>query len=81
MTEDFEAVLEKHKIDRINELAKKKKSHGLSDEELTEQGKLREEYLAKFRESFKDHLDHIEVVDEQGGHLAGKPKANKDKVN
>jgi uncharacterized protein YnzC (UPF0291/DUF896 family) len=67
-------MLEKHKIDRINELAKKKKTQGLSDDELTEQTKLREEYLSKFREHFKDHLNHIEVVDEQGGHLAGTPK-------
>ena len=33
------------KIDRINELAKKKKTEGLTPEEKVEQAKLREEYI------------------------------------
>ena len=31
--------MEKHKIDRINELARKKKSDGLTDEEAAEIGR------------------------------------------
>ncbi|MBS4537210.1 DUF896 domain-containing protein [Clostridium sp. D2Q-11] len=56
-------MLSKEKINRINELAKKSKSQGLSSEEKTEQKKLREEYLKNFRKSFKGQLDSIEIVD------------------
>ena len=56
-------MLDKEKMDRINELARKKKESGLTDPEIEEQNGLREEYLVKFRESFRAHLDCIEVVD------------------
>ena len=49
--------MEQKKIDRINELAKKKREAGLTDEEAAEQMALREEYLAEFRASFKGTLD------------------------
>lgn len=56
-------MITQEQIDRINELAKKKKELGLSEDELKEQAKLREEYLADFRERFKAQLDNIELVD------------------
>jgi uncharacterized protein YnzC (UPF0291/DUF896 family) len=57
-------MLERKKMERINELARKKKrGEELSEEEKLEQHGLRQEYLAKFRESFRAHLDNIEVVD------------------
>lgn len=56
-------MLPKEKIDRINFLAKKKKETGLTPEELLEQKKLRDEYLANFRKSFRSQLDNIEIVD------------------
>ena len=37
-------MITKEKIDRINQLAKKKKTEGLSEEELAEQKKLYREY-------------------------------------
>ena len=43
------------KIARINELAKKKKTEGLTSEEKVEQAKLREEYI-----------EGIKIVDEDG---------------
>ena len=43
--------MEKHKIDRINELARKKKSDGLTDEEAAEHAALRQEYIAEWRRS------------------------------
>ena len=42
-------------IDRINELAKKKKEQGLTNEEAKEQSKLRKQYLDSFREGFKSN--------------------------
>jgi uncharacterized protein YnzC (UPF0291/DUF896 family) len=59
-------MLEKEKMDRINELARKKRSAGLTSDEQTEQHALRQEYLARFRESFRTHLDNIEIVDGTG---------------
>lgn len=56
--------MEKAKIDRINALAKKKKTVGLTEEEAKEQKELREEYLGLIRRNFKSTLDTIEVVDE-----------------
>ncbi|GHU67775.1 hypothetical protein AGMMS49983_19460 [Clostridia bacterium] len=56
-------MLDKVKMERINELARKKKACGLTEEEQEEQDVLRQEYLARFRETFRAHLDNIEVVD------------------
>lgn len=55
--------MDKKKIDRINELAKKSKTTGLTDVEKAEQKSLREEYLNAVRKSFKAQLDNIEIVD------------------
>lgn len=55
--------MDKNKIARINELAKKSKESGLTDIEKAEQKELREEYLQAIRKSFKAQLDNIEIVD------------------
>ena len=56
--------MDKKKIDRINELAKKaRSSDGLTPEEMTERAKLREEYLNAIRQYFKQTLDNIEIID------------------
>ena len=56
--------MDKKKIDRINELAKKaRSSDGLTPEEMTERAKLREEYLNAIRQKFKQTLDNIEIID------------------
>ena len=57
-------MLEQKKINRINELARKSRDEALSEEELIEQDELRHEYLSKFREHFRGHLENIEIVDE-----------------
>lgn len=56
--------LEKAKIDRINELAKKKKTCGLTQRETEEQAALRREYLKSIRADFKATLDSIEYSKE-----------------
>ncbi len=54
------------KIDRINELARKSKTVGLTEDEKLEQANLRKEYIASFRANLEATLDTIYVVDEQG---------------
>ena len=58
-------MLEKPKMDRINELARKSKKEGLTEEEKQEQAALRKEYLDVFRAQFRQMLDQIEIVDEE----------------
>ncbi len=55
--------MEKEKILRINYLAAKKKSEGLSKSEQEEQKALYSEYLSAVRRNFKATLDSIEIVD------------------
>lgn len=54
-------MLEKKKMNRINELAKMAKEGTLSSDEKKEQEQLRKEYLAKFRESFRNRLDNLDI--------------------
>ncbi|MDL4839535.1 DUF896 domain-containing protein [Aquibacillus rhizosphaerae] len=59
-------MLDKDKISRINELAKKAKNEELNHEEKAEQKKLREEYLQNVRKSFKNQFKSMTVVDPNG---------------
>jgi uncharacterized protein YnzC (UPF0291/DUF896 family) len=65
-------MLSKEKLARLNFLARKKKTDGLTPEETAEQQVLRQEYLANFKDSFRRQLDNIEIVDpedtEEGVH-------------
>lgn len=56
-------MIGKDKIDRINELAKKQKEVGLTDEEKAEQNKLRDEYVGAIRTNVRAQLDRIKIVD------------------
>ena len=49
------------KILRINELSKKSKTVGLTEEEKVEQKRLREEYVAGFRASLQRELDNTYI--------------------
>ena len=53
-------------LDRINELARKQRSVGLSEEEKIEQAQLRKEYIEAFKNSLRSQLDSIVIVDEKG---------------
>lgn len=59
-------IMEQSKIDRINELARKSKSTGLTEAERAEQAMLRKEFLGAIRADLKRSLDNIDFVDEDG---------------
>ena len=54
------------KIARINELAKKSKTTGLTEAEKTEQQALRQEYLADVKASLRAQLDHTSIKEPDG---------------
>lgn len=58
--------MEDSKIKRINELAKKSKTEGLTPEEAAEQKALRAEYVAAFRASLTAQLESTVLVDPDG---------------
>ena len=60
---------------RINELAHKKKTDGLCEEEIIEQADLRAKFLEDFRCRFKQQLENIEIVE------PGDPKLNNGKLS
>ena len=53
--------MEQSKLDRINELAKKAKTEGLTPEEAAEQKMLREEYILEFRAGLRGILDNTYI--------------------
>jgi len=55
-----------NKLNRINELAKKKKEVGLSQDEAKEQTQLRAEYLKFFRSSMVNTIENLKVIDPNG---------------
>lgn len=60
-------------IARINELARKSKAQGLTDEEKAEQKALRIKYINGFKESLEGQLNSITIVEPDGTkHKLGK---------
>jgi uncharacterized protein YnzC (UPF0291/DUF896 family) len=66
--------MDKIKIERINELARKKKAGTLTETEAAEQAELRHEYLAEFRENMKAMLDHTVIQEPDGTRHALRQK-------
>lgn len=58
--------METSKIDRINELYKKQKSVGLTEQEIKEQEQLRKEYIELFKRNFRQTMDSVKVQNEDG---------------
>ena len=58
--------MEKRLVDRINQLARKQKSEGLTSEELAEQASLRQDYLKDFRAGMENTMDQIWIQNEDG---------------
>lgn len=59
-------MLSKEKLARINELANKSKTEGLSELEAKEQTALRKEYLETFRASMFNTLKGVTIIDPEG---------------
>ena len=69
--------MEQYKLDRINELAKKAKTVGLTEEEQAERAALRREYIDSVVGSLKGHLDNTYIVDEKGNKTKLQKKEGK----
>ena len=74
-------MMDNEKIDRINTLAHKAKSVGLTEEEKKEQAELRKEYLAAVRQNLQAQLNNLDVKEKDGsvtnlGEKYGRKKAN-----
>lgn len=59
------AVTEKT-IKRINELYRKSKAEGLTNDELEEQKRLRQEYVRSFRNNLRGTLENIKIQNPDG---------------
>ena len=70
--------MEHEQIERINELARKKKTVGLTEAEVAEQAALRAQYLKDFRENMEATLRSVRVEQADGTY---KPLVKKEKLN
>jgi uncharacterized protein YnzC (UPF0291/DUF896 family) len=68
--------MEKEKLDRINELAKKKKEGTLTEEEAIERKALHDEYILEFRRSFGAILDNTVIQYPDGSRKSLKKEEN-----
>ncbi len=68
----------KEKLERINTLAKKKKTEGLNERELAEQRALYAEYLAEIRLSFGSMLENTVIKRPDGTVERVKDRFKKD---
>ena len=69
--------MDKEKIARINELARKQRDTLLTEEERMEQQLLRREYIDEFREGLRAQLDNTYIVRPDGTKQKLTKKADK----
>jgi uncharacterized protein YnzC (UPF0291/DUF896 family) len=68
-------MMTQKEIDRINQLARKSKTEGLTEEEKAEQKELRIKYINSFKESLEGQLNNIVIVEPDGSkHKVEKKK-------
>ncbi len=66
--------MNQQKINRINELYKKSKTIGLTDEEKEEQQQLRTEYRMSIINNLSESLEHVRIKNQDGTVTKLKPK-------
>ena len=66
--------MDQNKVDRINFLARKAKTEGLTEEEKAEQKVLRDEYIAAYRQSLRGLLDNTVIQRPDGTREKFAPK-------
>ena len=66
--------MDQKQIDRINELARKAKTEGLTEEEVAERAVLRRAYIDSMVGNLKGHLDNTYLVDDKGNREKLKKK-------
>ena len=70
-------TVEREQIARINELARKSRTVGLTEAEAEEQQRLRAQYLREFRASMEQTLQSVRVEQEDGSYLPLKKRTVK----
>lgn len=53
-------------INRINELARKSRTEGLTEEEKAEQAELRKRYIKSFRQGLENTMNNVYIMDKDG---------------
>ena len=71
--------MEQKLLDRINELAHKAKTAGLTDAEKAEREVLRNQYREAFRRNLIGTLEHTVIVDQKGNVIRRVADAKKKK--
>lgn len=71
----------KEQIARINELARKQKAEGLTEEEKAEQLKLRGEYINAYKQSLIAQLENTYILEPDGTKRKVRRKADAAPLN
>ena len=71
----------KEQIARINELARKQKAEGLTEEEKAEQLKLRGEYINAYKQSLISQLENTYILEPDGTKRKVRRKDNAAPLN
>lgn len=53
-------------LSRINELARKSREEGLTEQEKLEQAELRQQYIKAFRQGFENTMSNVYIMDKDG---------------
>ena len=74
--------MKKEQINRINELYRKSKAEGLTEEEKKEQALLRKQFVADVKNNLTAQLNNIDMVNEDGSvENLGEKYANKKRLS
>ena len=74
-------VISDKKLERINELAKKAKTVGLTEEEIAERDILRKEYLQNFRKRFESQIERIQILEPDGSITPVRKRTENEDMN